>query len=336
VQSSSRPAATAAPKTVHGPGCKHGAKTAAPAALRDDDEVAEWLRKLKLSEYLPKLRALGVKCVSDFAELDQADVDSLKLTKFDRKRFIEGLRKTVPNFLLAYDDAGGRPAQPLSHVPGAKAGMQTLAAWLKGAELDHIKARMDKLGIKTCHDIIEMDDSDIKKLLLNKFEQKRFVKAHTDLRRQGCNQQQANLQNQNPHPTAGFRPGGGNQQQGQGAGRLPTQTAGVFPPSVSMTYASQMAHHTCQSGAQQAGGGDTLGSFHRNWRAVQQQSKERVTSSMQTAFPSSANNARQMYATFTAQSTQLQQQRELAARRPADVLAHGAWSSVPWASSVGQ
>jgi hypothetical protein len=51
-----------------------------------------WLSRANLGQYKSKIKTLGVKCVSDFAEMEEEDIEAIGFkNKFDQKRFMNAL-----------------------------------------------------------------------------------------------------------------------------------------------------------------------------------------------------------------------------------------------------
>ena len=51
------------------------------------DPVAAWLETARLEQYADQLRNMGVRCVEDASLLEEDDIQSLKMSKFDSCRF---------------------------------------------------------------------------------------------------------------------------------------------------------------------------------------------------------------------------------------------------------
>merc|ERR1719473_1300028 len=139
------------------------AKAAPKLSAKVDVALQDWVNMYCVSEYLPKLQKLGIKTVQDFKELSEADIRSLKMNRFDEKRFMQGLKLSVPEFLI-YSQS--------SNATGGTGQMNEgneVEEWLEKHQLGDYAKRVGSLGVRTMDDIRELDEQDMKSLKLNKF-----------------------------------------------------------------------------------------------------------------------------------------------------------------------
>lgn len=245
------------------PGASKGKAKAQPMAKRTqkssavDDELLAWLKLYKVEKYLPQLQKLGIRAVNDFKEMDPSDIASLKLNKFDHKRFMEGLKTSVPEFLI-YANARTKGSDDGISGNGHSCTSELLS-WLTEHGLDEYLKHFTAIGVRTLADISEMDDSDIRKVKLNKFDKRRFLAAVEEV----------NAPSKKAFVTKPFA--------GIGSNKMTFQEAMLRknPVSVSMANASQMARESCLKAniAQRA---NTISTFHNQWRAVQQARKKQT------------------------------------------------------------
>jgi len=227
----------------------------APAKSTVNPALNDWVNMYCVAEYLPQLQKLGVKTVHDFKELSESDIKSLKMNRFDEKRFMQGLRLSVPEFLI-YSKSSNEVTGKVQRNEGGE-----VEQWLEKHQLSDYMAKLTKLGVRVMDDIRAMDDGDVRGMKLNKFDNKRFLKALESLRKPQAPAFQAK------------------QFTGNGASRMTFEQAMLRgnPVSVSMSNASQMAREACLKGSlgtqQEA---KTRNSFHDQWKATQAFRKKQV------------------------------------------------------------
>jgi hypothetical protein len=230
--------------------------TKATKAAKVDAALNDWVNMYSVAEYLPQLQKLGVKTVQDFKELSERDIKTLKMNRFDEKRFMQGLKLSVPEFLIY--------SQSSTETNGKvqKNECCEVEEWLEKHQLGDYFGKLTKLGVRVMDDIRAMDGDDVRGLRLNKFDNKRFLKALDGLRKpQG----------------ASFV---SKQFTGMGASRMTFEQAMLRgnPVSVSMSNASQMAREACLKGSlgAQQPATTTRNSFHDQWKATQAYRKKQV------------------------------------------------------------
>jgi hypothetical protein len=224
-----------------------------------DKELLDWLALCKCERYLPQLQKLGVRAVCDFKELSESDIQALKLSKFDQKRFMEALQTSVPEFLI-YNNARSKldGHHSFSASNGsAQSCSAELVSWLQDSGLDGYLKHFTMIGVRTIADVTEMDESDISKVKLNKFDKRRFREAAQSL---------SAPQKKCVKPFAGL-----------GSDKMTFQEAMLRknPVSVSMANASQLARENCLK-ANLGQKTSTIGTFHNQWRAAQQARKKQM------------------------------------------------------------
>jgi hypothetical protein len=90
--------------------------------VHERDEVEMWLARAKLGQYKSKLKTLGVKCVSDFAEMEEEDIEAIGFkNKYDQKRFMNALAA------MGYSDEGQE--EPTGDSRGARSDYEQNAKW---------------------------------------------------------------------------------------------------------------------------------------------------------------------------------------------------------------
>merc|ERR1711865_425793 len=203
---------------------------------------------------------IGIRAMGDFKEMEPSDINSLKLNKFDQKRFMEGLQTSVPEFLI-YNNARTKGSDHTASTPGNYGHNCTseLLSWLQEQGLEEYLKPLTAIGVRTIADVIEMDEIDIRKVKLNKFDKRRFNAAVEEL----------NAPQKKVFVTKPFA--------GVGSNKMTFQEAMLRknPVSISMANASQMARESCLK-ANLGQKTNTIGTFHNQWRAVKQARKKQA------------------------------------------------------------
>lgn len=208
-----------------------------------DPEVTDFLTKeLKFDEDTSKkFEEMGIRSLSDFSEMDEADLNKLKLNKFERRRFLKGLQRTVPNFI--FEKPIKELAKQMSNMQPIPQKKDEVLAWLETAKLEKYSGKLNSQGIKCMEDVAYLEDEDIDSLGMNKFEQNRFMKLMGNVPNASVAQSDA------PSIT----------QQGFASSSRSSVAA------ASMANSSKHALATC---AMPSAPSDTLDLFYDNWRTV--------------------------------------------------------------------
>jgi len=212
--------------------------------------------------------------------LQQDDFKKLKLdgpkAKFDRRRFVKGLKSQVPKFLLDDDTPDTRPKPEPPKADPAKD--DPVLGWLVRNNLatasttDPIRKKMVDLGVKTIADIKLMEPEDIRKLKLNKFDKRRFLAAQQSINtEQRGGMPRYRMFTEAPRPSVPLSSSALNLESARTHNlqidQIPPMRHYAASPAVAMAQASKSAVDACRVGQ---GPSDTLDMFYDNWRSVQQ------------------------------------------------------------------